>query len=381
MRKLFAVLMALGLVGALTLSLAGAAAGPKRLIVVCSNAVNQPACEALVERTGAVRIKSLPMVNAVVALAGPASERALQGNPQVVRVEEDGLVSIVAKPPPPPPPPERLPWGVDRIDADLVWPGGNTGAGVKVAVIDTGIDLKHLDLLVAGGINTINPLKSADDDNGHGTHVAGIIAALDNDIGVIGVAPGASLYAVKVLSRTGSGWWSDVIEGLEWSINNQMQVVNMSFGASSAPTTVHDAIKLASGAGIVLVAAAGNSGPGANTVIFPAAYPEVIAVAATDSTDAVASFSSRGPQVELAAPGVSIYSTYKGNSYATLSGTSMASPHGAGAAALVIASGQAGVRALLQTTADDLPPVGLDTSSGYGLVDAQQAATGVQTLP
>ncbi|MEW6033353.1 MAG: S8 family peptidase [Chloroflexota bacterium] len=391
-RRLAATVFALLVLMALVLSLAGPALGKtadrptepaaRKIVVFQDWIVNQAAQDILLDRTGAVKLKHLPLINAAVVLAGPSNERALQQMPEVLRVDEDALVYIQAKPPKPPPTPpaEALPWGVDRIDADLVW-ASNTGVGVKVAVLDTGIDLKHLDLSVAGGTNTINPLKSANDDNGHGTHVAGIIAALDNEIGAVGVAPGVSLYAVKVLNRRGSGFTSDIIEGVQWSIANGMQVVNMSFGTASDVQSFHDALIAAYNAGIVLVAATGNSGPADNTVLYPAKYAEVIAVSATDSADTVASFSSRGPQVELAAPGISIFSTYKGNSYATLSGTSMASPHVAGTAALVIASGQSGVRAILQATADDLGDTGWDNLYGYGLVDAQEAATGVQTLP
>jgi len=410
-------LLASLLIMVLVLSLAGQALAGRadnssnaasRKIVVFQDWVNEAAYDEILERTGAVKIKSLPLVNASVVLAGPASERALKQRAEVQRLDEDAVVyalakpSKVGKPPPAPQPDEFLPWGVDRIDADLVWDvdgnlmvdsGANAGGGVKVAVLDTGLDLDHPDLVsnIKGGINTINPNKSADDDNGHGSHVAGIIAALDNTVGVLGVAPQAQLYAVKVLNRQGSGFVSDIIEGLQWSIANGMQVINMSFGTSSDVQSLHDAITAAYRSGIVLVAAAGNSGPEDNTVLYPARYPEVIAVSATDTTDTVASWSSRGPEVELAAPGVNIYSTYKGGSYNTLSGTSMASPHVAGTAALVIASGIADsngdgfindeVRVKLQSTADDLGGLGRDDLYGFGLVDAQETATGVQTLP
>jgi subtilisin family serine protease len=369
----------------------------RRMIVVFKNWVNEPAYDQVLQRTGAVKVKNLRLINAAVVLAGPASERALRQQIEVVRVEEDAVVHALAKPQPAPPPAESLPWGVDRIDADMVWDrnhdmvvdaGANAGSGIRVAVLDTGIDLDHPDLQanIKGGVNTINPRKSPDDDNGHGTHVAGIIAAVDNAIGVLGVAPQAWLYAVKVLDRQGSGFVSDIIEGLQWCIDNGMQVVNMSFGTSSDVQSFHDAIVAANNAGMVLVAAAGNSGPGDNTVLYPAKYQEVIAVSATDKSDAVPYWSSRGPEVELAAPGVDIYSTYKGGGYATLSGTSMAAPHVTGAAALVIAGGITDlngnglindeVRSRLQSTAEDLGLAGRDDLYGYGLVDAERAVGG-----
>lgn len=374
-----------------------------RKIVVFQNWVNDAAYDEILQRTGAVKIKNLRLVNAAVVLAGPASEKALRQRAEVLRVDADEVVYTQAKRQPALPPAEGLPWGVDRIDADLVWDqnrdlvvdsGANAGGGVKIAVLDTGIDLDHPDLQanIKGGINTINPLKSPDDDNGHGTHVAGIIAAVDNQVGVLGVAPQAWLYAVKVLNKQGSGFVSDIIEGLQWAISEGVDVINMSFGTSSDVQSLHEAIAAAYNKGIVLVAAAGNSGPGENTVLYPAKYPEVIAVSATDSSDTVASWSSRGPEVEVAAPGVNVFSTYKGGSYKTLSGTSMASPHVAGTAALVIASGRADsnadgittpeeVREGLRATADDLGFSGWDSQYGYGLVDAQQAATGVETVP
>lgn len=397
-------LASLGVLGTLLSVSAGVvAAGPntdiqeRKIVVFQDWVVNEAARDEIMARTGATKIKELPLINAAVVISGKASERALQGLVEVARVEPDVLVYTQDRPPktPPPQPPEALPWGVDRIDADLVWDidhnlavdaGANVGAGVKVAVLDTGIDLDHPDLQanITGGKNTISPGKTPDDDNGHGTHVAGIIAGVDNAIGVIGVAPGASLYAVKVLNRQGSGFTSDIIEGIQWSISAGVNVINMSFGTPSDSQALHDALISAYNSGIVLVAAAGNSGPGDNTVLYPGAYSEVIAVSATDSSDAIASWSSRGPQVELAAPGVNISSTYKGGGYKTLSGTSMASPHVAGVAVLVIASGvtdPAQVRARLQGTADDLGSTGPDQLYGYGLVDAQEAAMGVQTLP
>ena len=365
----------------------------RKIVVFKDNVTGEGAQEQIVSQAGAVKIKHLRIVNATVVLATPASERALRARAEVLRIDDDAIAHALVKPegkpgkPTPTPPPETLPWGVDRIDADLVWDsngdlyidsGANAGGGVKVAVLDTGIDLDHPDLAdnIKGNYNAINPTKSGDDDNGHGTHVAGIIAGVDNAIGVLGVAPEAHLYAVKVLNRTGSGYFSDIIEGLQWCVENGIQVVNMSLGSRSNVQSFHDAITATYGAGITLVAAAGNSGPGDNTVEYPAKYPEVIAVSATDSSDSIAYFSSRGPEVDLAAPGVSINSTYKGGSYKVLSGTSMASPHVAGAAALVISAGVTGpdaVKERLTSKATDLGGSGFDSLFGHGLVDAENA--------
>jgi subtilisin family serine protease len=250
-------------------------------------------------------------------------------------------------------------------------------------VIDTGIDATHADLLdnLKGGYNAINPAVSWADDNGHGTHVAGTIAAIDNSIGVIGVAREADLYAVKVLNRKGSGYTSDIIEGIDWAIENDMDIINMSLGSSWYSATFEAACTRAIDAGIVVVAAAGNSGPGAETVGYPAKYPGVIGVSATDSSNVIAYFSSRGEGVDIAAPGVSIYSTYKGGAYTTMSGTSMASPHVAGVVALILTQPDgndgmwtpAEVEARLEGTAQDLGTDGPDLLYGAGLVRADLA--------
>jgi subtilisin len=276
---------------------------------------------------------------------------------------------------------ETLPWGVDRIDAEKVHPY-NKGRGVKVAIIDTGIDYTHPDIdgNYKGGYDFVNNDDDPMDDHGHGTHCAGIVAAEDNDIGVIGVAPEAYLYGVKVLNSGGSGYVSDVIAGIQWSIANGMQVISMSLGSDSDSTSLHNACNAAYNAGVVLVAAAGNDGNrwgSGDNVDYPARYDSVIAVAATDSNDNRASWSSTGPAVELSAPGVNIYSTYRGG-YTTLSGTSMACPHVTGTAALVWYAypnyTNTQVRQRLQGTAEDLGTTGRDTWYGYGLVDAEQAA-------
>ena len=273
-------------------------------------------------------------------------------------------------------------WGVNRIDADLAWPTGNTGKGVKVAILDTGIDPTHPDLGVAGGVNFAGSTKEGstnpadwNDGHGHGTHVAGIVAARNNTMGVVGVAPEATLWAVKVLSDAGSGYTSDIIQGLDWCAAHGIKVASMSLGGGGT-ASLQAACDRAFSQGVVLVAAAGNS---AGPVMYPAAYSSVIAVSASDSRDLRASFSNYGPQIALAAPGVSIYSTYKGGAYATMSGTSMACPHVTGAAALAWASGLTSAQAVrdrLTTTAEDLGTKGFDTSFGYGLVDAQRAAGG-----
>lgn len=358
-----------------------------RRVIVVFDATSSPGeRRAIVLQEDAAIIRELSIVPAIVIhLPEQDSERAREAIRQhvsVVRVEDDLIVTAfpkpdtqaAGKPPTPPPAKESLPWGVDRIDAELAWIN-STGVGVKAAILDTGIDVDHPDLVanLAGGVNIINPKKHYDDDNGHGTHVAGIVAAVDNEIGVIGVAKQTSLYGVKVLDRNGSGWLSNIIAGLEWCINNGMDIVNMSLGVSSYSQTFQEAIISVYNAGIVQVAAAGNDG---GAVSYPAAFSEVIAVLATDSSDRVPSWSNFGSQIDLCAPGVDVYSTYKGGGYKTLSGTSMSAPHVSGVVALILEN-QSNytpdqVLQVLTSTADDL---GYPASEqGSGLVDAEESA-------
>ena len=379
--------IALSLVGIALVSQAKPEPMARKIIVFKSGVLNEPAREALLAKFGAVKTKDLTLIDGKAVLLPPKAEAALASQTGVLRIDDDVEVFALARPikieAVKPQPAEVLPWGVDRIDAEKVWTT-TTADPIKVAIVDTGIDVTHPDLKdnLKGGVSTVWYTTSYNDDNGHGTHVAGITAAIDNTIGVIGVGPQIDLYAVKVLDRRGSGYLSDVIEGLDWAIQRGMQVVNMSLGTASNVLSFKEAVQRVNGAGIVQVAAAGNSG---GAVIYPAAYPEVIAVSATDKTDTIASWSSRGPEVDLAAPGVDIYSTYKGSTYKTLGGTSMAAPHVTGAAALVLTQiakcdadlngscSPTEVQQRLETTAEDLGITGRDNLYGAGLVDAEKA--------
>ncbi len=341
-----------------------------------------PAQQAMVRGVGGKIKYTYNIIPAIAASVPEVAIEALKKNPNVADVELDSMVYALDTE-------LDSSWGVKRIGAGIVYDSGNGGAGVKVAIIDTGIDYNHSDLYAnyAGGYDFVNSDDDPMDDNGHGTHVAGIIAAEHDDFGVVGVAPEAELYALKALDKTGSGYVSDVVAAIIWATDpnkdgntdDRMDVINMSLGGAYNSWLLDAACLLAYYQDkLILVAAAGNSGnpPGkGDNVGYPAAYDSVIAVAATDQSDERARWSSTGPDVELAAPGVSIYSTYIGG-YATLSGTSMASPHVAGVAALVIASGISdamGVRTKLQETADDLGATGWDSKYGYGLVNAAEA--------
>jgi len=342
--------------------------------------------QALVRAFGGEMFHSYHLVPAIAASVPESAVEGLLKNPRVAYVEADGTVYAIDAE-------LDSTWGVKRIGSGTVHDSGNIGTGVKVAIIDSGIDYTHpdLDANFAGGYDFVNNDTDPMDDNGHGTHVAGTVAAEDNDTGVVGVAPKASLYGLKVLNSSGSGSWSNVIAALEWAVDNGMQVTNNSYGAGSDPgSTVQAAFDNSAAVGMLHIAAAGNSGNckgNNNTVGFPAQYDSVIAVAATNKSDTRPCFSSTGPAVELSAPGVSINSTQLGGGYVEFNGTSMASPHVAGAAALVIAAGITDVsgnglindevRQILNDTAEDLGETGRDNKYGWGLVSAALAVAAV----
>jgi len=397
--------------------------------------------QALVRAYGGKIKYSYSIVNAIAAQVPESALDGLSHNPHVTVVEADDTVYAVdvfdteldnA-------------WGVKHIQSGDVHATGNKGAdiegGVKIGIIDSGVNYLHPDL--NDNFDSLNlgydfyyydydPM----DVYGHGTHVAGTACAEDNDIGsvdpklgVVGVAPECDLYSLRVLNEDGVGYWSDIIAAVEWSTGVEMQienvftgemltvqglkmdVINLSLGKDRDPgTMVKQAFDNAEAKGVMIVAAAGNSGTAmgkGNNVIYPARYDSVIAVAATDSNNNRASFSSTGDTVEIAAPGVNVYSTWNDNAgyydpqpvctgtltdingdgqpdgecYKYGSGTSMASPHVAGVVALVIAAGYSDyngdgvinnrdVRAILNASAIDLGATGRDPQFGYGLVSA-----------
>lgn len=228
-------------------------------------------------------------------------------------------------------------WGLPKIQAPLAWDQTFGANSPLVAVIDTGVNANHPDLAgqIQAGYDFVNRDADPTDDQGHGTHVAGIIVAKgDNGIGALGVAPQARVLSIKALSASGSGSTAGIVESINYAVQQGAKVINLSLGSPFKSLAMEYAIRDAIAAGCVVVAAAGNDGK--NMQVYPAAYPGVLSVGSTAPNDARSSFSNFGTWVRMAAPGSSIYATYK-NSYATLSGTSMAAPHVAGAAALVYA--------------------------------------------
>ncbi|MDG0764440.1 S8 family serine peptidase [Bacillus halotolerans] len=268
-------------------------------------------------------------------------------------------------------------WNLEPIQVKQAWKEGLTGKNVKIAVIDSGIS-PHDDLSISGGYSAVSYTSSYKDDNGHGTHVAGIIGAKHNGYGIDGIAPEAQIYAVKALDQNGSGDLQGLLKGIDWSIANGMDIVNMSLGTSSDSQILHDAMDKAYEKGVLLVAASGNEGNG-KPVNYPAAYSSVVAVSATDQHNQLAAFSTTGNQVEFSAPGTDITSTYLHQYYATGSGTSQATPHAAAMFALLKqrdpGNTNVQLRALMQKNIVDLGITGRDQQFGYGLIryKAQQA--------
>lgn len=265
----------------------------------------------------------------------------LENDPMVASIEPDGTMSVIA---------QTLPWGINRIDADIsstvAGDGTGTVTGVNAYVVDTGIDTAHADLNVVGHVNFAGGQNR--DCHGHGTHVAGTIGAKDNTSDVVGVAPGVRLTGVKVLGCNGSGSTSGVIKGVDWVTANAVEpaVANMSLGGSVS-TTLDNAVKNAATSGVFFAVAAGNSGANAcnSSPARAGTHNGVFTTAATDSGDNEASWSNYGSCVDGWAPGVSILSTRRGGGTTTMSGTSMASPHVAGTGALFLFSQNPGATA------------------------------------
>jgi subtilisin family serine protease len=340
-------------------------AAPDQYIVVFKDGVADPAGKAhrLAAAHGLTLLHTyLHALKGFAAVIPTAHLAQIQADPSVAYITPDQVVSITD---------QTLPTGIDRIDGELSSTVSGNGSGtvnVDVAVIDTGIDRSHPDLDVVGGINCVPGNSGFEDQYGHGTHVAGTIGALDNGIGVVGVAPGARLWAVRVLGASGSGSTSSVVCGIDWVTANAatIEVANMSLGGSGSddgncgrtvPDAMHQAICNSVAAGVTYAVSAGNSADDAANQV-PAAYDEVITVSAladfdgkpgglgaptcrADEDDTLANFSNFGADIDLIAPGVCILSTVPINGlvgsttgYRRLSGTSMSSPHVAGAAAL-----------------------------------------------
>lgn len=270
-------------------------------------------------------------------------------------------------------------WGITDLKVPAAW-ALSKGDGVKVAVLDTGIDAQHPDLRDAllEAKDFTGSQRGFGDVNGHGTHCGGTIAARDNDTGCVGVAPLSRLLVGKVLGDNGSGSGTQVAAGIRWAVSRGADLISMSLGSSQPDQTILKAVREAVAAGIPVICAAGNEGPGANTVGYPGRWPETVAVAAMNQAGQVSRFSSRGPEVDVAAPGEKILSTWPGGGVAVLSGTSMATPFVAGCVALLMSLRKANgadkltpaeVLAVLKAASKDVGAPGFDPDAGWGLID------------
>ncbi|MBE7049344.1 MAG: hypothetical protein E7394_01060 [Ruminococcaceae bacterium] len=283
---------------------------------------------------------------------------------------------------------EIIDYGVKMVGAPLEW-SETMGEGIKVGIIDTGVCTSHPDLSgrIADGVNfTLEDTGTFEDYNGHGTHVAGIVAAEKNGMGVVGVAPKSELYIAKAFDKSGKTDYGAIEKSIFWLIDKKVDVINMSFSSPNTFPRYKNLIHFANQKGITLICAAGNDGAnGKNTIGYPARFNETIAVSAVDINKKVADFCSKGNSAEISAAGIDIYSTFLNNGYAILSGTSMATPIITGAVAILQAKGVMRyhrkltpdeIRLLLNIYTEDLSGLGKDDRYGYGLFSFGRIAAG-----
>ena len=336
MLRRIVLLAALALAATVAVMPAQAAGGPgaDRYIVVLKNAVDPAAVAALHANKYGAMVDNMwgNALHGYAAVIPNSRVAALRADENVAYVTDDGEASIQA---------QTIPYGIDLVDADssstLAGNGSGTVGNTNVYVIDTGIDSSHPDLNVVEAVNFAKGGGRGGDCNGHGTHVSGTIAAKDNTLGVVGVAAGAALHAVRVLNCQGSGQWSWIISGIDWVTGHRgtNAVANMSLGGG-ANQAVDDAVRNSAASGVFYSLSAGNSSADACTQSPARAGTTngIMTVAAIDSASREASFSNYGLCVDIWAPGVNVLSTWTGGGYNTISGTSMASPHVTGGGAL-----------------------------------------------
>ncbi|GAA3410124.1 S8 family peptidase [Paenibacillus hodogayensis] len=267
-----------------------------------------------------------------------------------------------------------IPWGVRQIKSPEAW-RETRGNRIRIGVIDTGVDYLHPDLRgrVSRGINLLNRSLLPTDDNGHGTHIAGTIAASNHDSGLVGVAPSAIIHPVKSFDHNGTAFVSDIVLGIDWCVRNRMHVINMSFGMKNRSKSLHDAVRNANKAGIAVVASSGNEGK-QSAIDYPARFSQAISVGATAANKKIAPFSNRGKSIDLYAPGEKIKSTWLQHKYMELSGTSMATSHVSGVIALMLSVrpglSPSEIKALLQKTSNPISGLKSRSHAKAGEIDA-----------
>ena len=325
---------------------------------------------------------------------------ALKATPGILGAEENyrRTITALAKSTVPNDPLFRGQWSIANGNVQGAWDMGATGKGITIAIVDTGVALEHPDLKnnLVPGYNAITESEvpgANQDANGHGTHLAGIVAAERNDVGIVGVAYQAKIMPIKVMNSLGDGYDDAIAAGIVWAADHGAQIINLSLGSDEGSAILRQAVAYAYNKGCLLVGASGNYDPdsqGNPGVSYPGSDPYVLAVTATDKSDKVADYSGTGPEVDLAAPGDFISSDWwsktKSTDYAHASGTSMSAPFVAGEAALIWGQHPEWTRdqvvQILQAGVKDLGPAGQDNAFGYGLVDVKLALTlANQTLP
>ncbi|UHA75243.1 S8 family peptidase [Paenibacillus sp. 481] len=283
------------------------------------------------------RIRVSPLIHALMCPLSDDGKRILELNGRDWSVEDDVLIQMHAATRKPVAWESGVPWGVRQIKAPQAW-STTTGHRIQIGVIDTGADFRHPDLQHAlmRGVNFVHRGLPPHDDNGHGTHIAGTIAASNQIYGIIGVAPRALIHPVKAFDENGSAYVSDIVQGIDWCVRNELNIINMSFGMKSRSKSLLSAVTNAYNAGVTIVASSGNDSK-RKSIDYPARYTQTISVGATDKLHRIAPFSNRGRYVDIYAPGEKIVSSWLKGKYHEMSGTSMATSHVSGAIALLLA--------------------------------------------
>lgn len=353
--------------------------------VAVATVLSAMAAPATAATTPSVRVSTFQMVNGhpVISVANGRGVRALAGGGSAVTSTVDSRAQATAVNDPL----RSFQWALDYLKADTLQ-ALHDASDVTVAVIDSGVQGSHPDLasvLVSDGTDFVKPGGNGTaDGNGHGTHVAGIIAAVaGNGVGTVGLAKGAKILPIRVLDDNASGWNSDIAKGIVYAADHGAQVINLSLSSTSKDSVLNAAVQYARSKNVLVVASAGNSRLTGSPIAYPAAFPGVLAVGATDSHGVSAPFSTTGAYVGISAPGVNVLSTYKGSNWTTMSGTSMAAPYVAAAAAVIksakstLAADQ--ISAALTNTAFDKGVPGRDNEYGAGIVQPAVALCSVVT--